>query len=931
MLQCQDGAHSTTCTRQSTTRVVLLLLRLSIETATLRAVPMVQQPQLHDKVVMEPPGLSLLNVSVVLPAIPNCIERLAAQELRREIAMITVGDMAALPPLLFEPVMSQGVTFSPRLFVGNTTRSAVAGVRVRQFLAEEAVVATVGNDMYVFGDDSGSPVAASACRSALGSGIPACVGAMAASTQSGCRGGTFYAAVTLLREVLGVRWIWPGEDGVVRPKPSRTLTIANNVFIRTVPGIALRRIRPDPASGIPHELTQALGPTWHGVAEAVERSAEEDAMWMLRNGLGGQHVVPWGQAFMGAWEKYGATHPTWFALHEDGFRGCQKMTDCMNHAQYVKVDPSSDGMAKHVAGGFVDSGQIGVSACEDDYDAGYCTCAKCRKLDPPERAHSPHGRLSDRYTYFWNAVHRALRKAGHPEGWVGAYAYASYTDPPLRQRFDNESKVLVLSVGFGSAVEDNSSTESRAGWAGWLAAGAKGLALRPNSLWSEYSGLPFVFSEQWLDDIEWCGQNAMHAADFDSLLGDWAAVGPSYYALARTLWDPARANRTAIMSEYYSGFGQASKYMQTYHSFWRKFAQRVYTNPAVLARIAEYDHNLGAERAQFIMAGSLYSKAVLGQASALLTQAESYCGVISEAACVRVAKSRAHLAYTDAMATAANATTPSAGIYRRTVSHLTVPAGEMIAAGRALHAIAQAIAGQHVVNTYLGLGKANERGDLLGLLATGDAPVSQLPDYMLSPLFWFMALDPSDIGLKDKWFRPTYPHTSVWNRSAVGCFDMNWCGRCGSLAEDEWERTNGLPYQGVSWWALHDIDTCTDNKTDCSSPPLFGDNTTSKLYLKDGRNASSIKFWVNGHYIGGCMTSSECSREVILPFPADGTAWRLGPGSSALVARINSTNAPMGTLRRVFVLKSCDLDATVLSPAALRVDVFRNGQHGFNR
>jgi hypothetical protein len=63
---------------------------------------------------------------------------------------------------------------------------------------------------------------------------------------------------------------------------------------------------------------------------------------------------------------------------------------------------------------------------------------------------------SDRYTYFWNEVHKELRAAGHPSNWVGAYAYASYTDPPVRQRFDPESKVLVLSVGAVRFFRQNS-------------------------------------------------------------------------------------------------------------------------------------------------------------------------------------------------------------------------------------------------------------------------------------------------------------------------------------------------------------------------------------------------------------------------------------------------------------------------------------------
>ena len=89
-------------------------------------------------------------------------------------------------------------------------------------------------------------------------------------------------------------------------------------------------------------------------------------------------------------------------------------------------------------------------------------------------------------------MHRELRKAGHADSWVGAYAYSSYTEPPLKQRFDNESKVLVLSVGFDSVLDySNDTARSRAGWGGWVAAGAKGMALRPNSLWSAYGPLNY--------------------------------------------------------------------------------------------------------------------------------------------------------------------------------------------------------------------------------------------------------------------------------------------------------------------------------------------------------------------------------------------------------------------------------------------------------
>ena len=47
----------------------------------------------------------------------------------------------------------------------------------------------------------------------------------------------------------------------------------------------------------------------------------------------------------------------------------------------------------------------------------------------------------------------------------------------------------MLSVGFGSVLDaDQSTASSRRGWGGWVAAGARGMAMRPNSMWAEYAG-----------------------------------------------------------------------------------------------------------------------------------------------------------------------------------------------------------------------------------------------------------------------------------------------------------------------------------------------------------------------------------------------------------------------------------------------------------
>ena len=93
-----------------------------------------------------------------------------------------------------------------------------------------------------------------------------------------------------------------------------------------------------------------------------------------------------------------------------------------------------------------------------------------------------------------------------------------------------------------------------------------------------------------------------------ALAGAKAAVGPSYYSLARVLWDPSddAVNASILNQEYYSAYGSgASAAMEMYFDFWRTFGQRTYTNPAVLAQIAAYENKsspmyMGAQRAQHV-------------------------------------------------------------------------------------------------------------------------------------------------------------------------------------------------------------------------------------------------------------------------------------------------------------------------------------------
>ena len=66
-------------------------------------------------------------------------------------------------------------------------------------------------------------------------------------------------------------------------------------------------------------------------------------------------------------------------------------------------------------------------------------------------------------------------------------------------------------------------------------------------------------------------------------------------------------------------------------------------------------------------------------------------------------------------------------IQPRSGGDFTIPAANIVTAGKALQLAAAEIAGKHIVNVYYTLSKGNERGDLLGLLAADDIADGMIP------------------------------------------------------------------------------------------------------------------------------------------------------------------------------------------------------------
>ena len=97
----------------------------------------------------------------------------------------------------------------------------------------------------------------------------------------------------------------------------------------------------------------------------------------------------------------------------------------------------------------------------------------------------------------------------------------------------------------------NSTEGSRAQWEAWENAGAS-MVLRPNALYYLGFGMPFDASAALQSDIAFTGGHSMVGASFDTMLANHGTVGPTYYVLARQLWDPS-VEVGPLVDEYFSG------------------------------------------------------------------------------------------------------------------------------------------------------------------------------------------------------------------------------------------------------------------------------------------------------------------------------------------------------------------------------------------
>ena len=371
------------------------------------------------------------------------------------------------------------------------------------------------------------------------------------ATLQASRKGTLYAVYDFLNNVLNVRHLEPGENGISYSK-QRTLTlpITSNNWRSC---LEFRGIR----GGIPpleqirkYDIPKDFIPT----AEEYQKWVHDVNLWVIRQRFGARKRLHYGHAFTKWWKSYGKTHPEFFAMNNSGERippeaGPEGIQLCMSNP--AVADFIYEQWKKHKS--------PCINLCPNDFTF-FCQCPECRKL----------GSKSDMIVYLMNKVMEKAT-ADRPDVRCTSYAYLDYIHGPKKIKVPPSAVIGFVSIFLNLPKMEQYYRE-------WQKMGTKAIFLRPNTFWVDV-GLPLGYEKEVFKEFMLGRKYNVVGTDISSLPGTWASSGIATYILARAHIQPEKPFEY-WEDEYYSSYGPAKENVRRYYQHIRKniWDQRVMNN-----------------------------------------------------------------------------------------------------------------------------------------------------------------------------------------------------------------------------------------------------------------------------------------------------------------------------------------------------------------
>lgn len=477
------------------------------------------------------------NPVIIIPEKADTVKKFAAEELKKHLELVTGGKIE-----ITENVPKKGFPF----YVGIPFPDDKMELK-----REEARYRITPNGIYIYGEDA--PL----------SNI---------FNFRETRTGTMFSVYFFLENELGVKWIEPGDDGIVYNTRTELGFTAKN--FSWVPQLKQRNIRLW-FSALPPSVWNLLPEKMTYSKEAVNGIIRDHNIWFKRMRQGTSEPYNYGHAFTKWWGKYSKTHPEYFALNIELGKREHLHRGKGDRPDLVKLCVSNREVHKQIVENWLEEKRkcperiSNINLCEND-GWGFCVCPECIKLDvrkegEPLVAYYKDGQpvyahMTDRYVWFTNEVLKLARKE-YPDTKAIMYGYGCYVNPPRREKLSDGIIIgIVPSMLSGNdAIEQNFKV--------WKNAGAKEFIYRPNDM-HVASGLPMGYEKQIFEAFKVGINNGIIGTDFDSLTGSWETDGLADYMIARGSIYPDR-NFDYWENEYCSAFGPAKDDMKEYFRYWR--------------------------------------------------------------------------------------------------------------------------------------------------------------------------------------------------------------------------------------------------------------------------------------------------------------------------------------------------------------------------
>jgi len=331
--------------------------------------------------------------------------------------------------------------------------------------------------------------------------------------------GSAFAVYGFLEKLLGVKWVRPGDDGIVFKKCTQVDIPENWAYEYRYPSETALMRRADPEFG------------------RRMRYAE-------------RRPFKYGHAFRNWQKRFLKDHPEYLGLAPDGTRGViekyvgrEKL--CLSNPEVIDViinDWKAKGAGKY------------LNLCPNDGTPGYCFCDGCRALDADRPGEPFFHHKTDRYLNFWNRV-MAKAVEVNPNVQGITYIYSYYRFKPRRERIQFPDNML-----FGMVPSMND--DYQGDYEGFKAAGLKRFFFRPNYL--SYRGkLPRGLEKYLYDTFHFYHKEGSFGIDYDG--GPSPVKEIEYYVVFRQVAFPELSYDT-IIDEWCSQYGAAADTVKAYHA-----------------------------------------------------------------------------------------------------------------------------------------------------------------------------------------------------------------------------------------------------------------------------------------------------------------------------------------------------------------------------